>query len=64
MSKSILVIDTPKCCGISELLDYIINNMHWCPFRDEANIDFEKECVGFGESGCRECILRNIKQLK
>lgn len=48
---------------ISELLDYIANNMHWCPFKDEANIDFEKECVGFGESGCRECILRNINQL-
>ena len=48
---------------INKLLDYIMNSMHWCPFKDEANIDFEKECVGFGETGCRECILRNISQL-
>ena len=26
-------------------------------------IDFEKECVGFREKGCKECILRNIEQL-
>lgn len=49
---------------ISKLLDYIINSIHWCPFDDDADIDFEKECVGLGESGCRECILRNIEQLK
>ena len=24
---------------------------------------FEKECVGFGETRCKECILRNIQKL-
>lgn len=45
------------------LITYLFNNMHWCPFKDEANIDFDKECVGFRETGCKECILRNIGQL-
>lgn len=48
---------------VDMLIQYIFNNMHWCPFKDESNIDFEKECVGFREKGCKECILRNIKQL-
>lgn len=48
---------------IGSLIQYIFNNLHWCPFKDEANIDFEKECVGFRESGCKDCILRNIEQL-
>lgn len=48
---------------INMLIQYIFDNMHWCPFKDEAKIDFEKECVGFREKGCKECILRNIEQL-
>lgn len=48
---------------VDGLIQYIFNNLHWCPFKDEANIDFEKECVGFRETGCKECILRNIGQL-
>ena len=48
---------------IGNLIQYIFNNLHWCPFKDEANIDFENECVGFRENGCKECILRNIEQL-
>lgn len=48
---------------VDMLIQYIFNNMHWCPFKDEAKIDFEKECVGFRENGCKECILRNIEQL-
>lgn len=48
---------------VNSLIQYIFNNMHWCPFKDEANIDFEKECVGFREKGCKDCILRNIEQL-
>lgn len=48
---------------IETLIQYIFHNLHWCPFKDEANIDFEKECVGFGESGCKDCILRNFEQL-
>lgn len=45
------------------LIDYILNNIHWCPFKDETDIDFEKECVGFRENGCKECIYRNIDKL-
>lgn len=48
---------------VDELVQYIFNNVHWCPFKDEANIDFDKECVGFKEAGCKECILRHIEQL-
>lgn len=48
---------------VESLVQYIFNNLHWCPFKDEANIDFEKECVGFREIGCKECILKNINQL-
>lgn len=36
------------------LIQYIFNNMHWCPFKDEAKIDFEK-CVGF-----REMDVKNV----
>lgn len=46
------------------LIDYIINKIHSCPFDDESGIDFEKECVGFGEAGCSECILRHLNLLK
>lgn len=48
---------------IDMLIQYIFDNMHWCPFKDGAKIDFEKECTGFREKGCKECILRNIEQL-
>lgn len=44
------------------LIGYIINKMHSCPFENESVIDFEK-CVGFGESGCGECILRHLDEL-
>lgn len=46
------------------LIDYIINKIHSCPFYDESGIDFEKECVGFGEVGCGKCILKNIDKLE
>lgn len=46
-----------------KLLDYIMSACHWCPFKDEVGIDFEKECVGFREKGCRECIYRHIDKL-
>ena len=45
------------------LVDYIINKIHSCPLNDESNIDFEKECVGFGKVGCGECILRHLDKL-
>lgn len=46
------------------LINYIINRIHSCPFEDNCGINFEKECVGFGEVGCGECILRNIEKLE
>ena len=45
---------------INELLAYITNSEHWCPFKDDADIDFEGECVGFRGEGCKECILGHI----
>lgn len=38
------------------LIDYIINKIHRCPFEDDCSINFEKECVSFGEVGCGEII--------
>lgn len=46
------------------LIDYILNNIHSCPFEDDCGIDFTKECVGFREKGCKECIYRNIEKLR
>ena len=45
------------------LIDYVINKIHSCPFDDGSDIDFEKECVGFGEVGCGDCIFRNLDKL-
>ena len=45
------------------LLDWIFRNAHACPFADSSGIDFESECVGFGQAGCGDCILRNIGKL-
>lgn len=45
------------------LIHYIINKIHSCPFEDESGVDFEKECVGFGEDGCGDCIYRNTDKL-
>ena len=56
-------VDTSVQDKVDILIQYIFNNMHWCPFKDDADIDFEKKCVGFREPGCKECILRNINQL-
>lgn len=55
--------DISKNRIINELLTYLMENMHWCPFKDSAAIDFDKECVGFGEQGCRECINKHIGEL-
>lgn len=52
------------CKNEAILIDYIINVMHWCPFKDKADFDSEKECVEFGEVGCGECILKNIDKLE
>ena len=45
------------------LIDFIHDNWHWCPFKDESGIDFENGCVGFREAGCKECIYRNADKL-
>lgn len=47
----------------STLADFIVNSWHGCPFKDESGVDFDKECVGFRENGCKECLLRNIGKL-
>lgn len=49
--------------GVDALISCLVKNMRWCPFEDESGIDFERECVGFMEPGCKECILRNIERL-
>lgn len=46
------------------LMEYIMRHTYSCPIRDNANINFKKECVGFEEPGCRECIMRHLKELK
>ncbi len=46
------------------LLDYIMRHTWSCPIKDDAEIDFEKECVGYLEEGCKECILRHVEELR
>ena len=46
------------------LLDYIMKYTYSCPLKDDAEIDFEKECVGYLEEGCKECILRHVEELR
>lgn len=46
------------------LIDYIINTLDCCPFEEKwEDSVLEKECVGFGEIGCGECILRHLDKL-
>ena len=47
---------------INVLVQYIFNNIHWCPFKDEAHINHDK-CMGFRQYGCKDCILKNIDDL-
>ena len=46
------------------LMDYIMRHTYSCPIKDDSDIDFEKECVGFKEVGCRECIMRHLEELR
>lgn len=47
------------------LMDYIMRHTYSCPIKDDAEgIDFDKECVGFKEPGCRDCIMRHLEELK
>lgn len=47
----------------SKLIDAIMRYRFSCPLKDDADINYEKECVGYREHGCRECILRHIEEL-
>lgn len=46
------------------LIDYIINTLDCCPFEDEWENNLEKDCVGLGEVGCGDCIIRNLDKLR
>ena len=46
------------------LIGYVMRHTYSCPIRDDANINFEKECVGFEEPGCMKCIMRHLKELR
>ena len=46
-----------------KLIDAIMRNWFICPIKDDSKMDFEKECVGYKEPGCRECILKHIDEL-
>ncbi len=46
------------------LLYYIMKIIDYCPFEDEWEDNLEKECVGFRQEGCGDCILRNIDKLE
>lgn len=46
------------------LMDYIIRHTYSCPIKNDAkDIDFEKECVGFKNKGCAECIYKHAHEL-
>lgn len=44
------------------LLNALMKHCYSCPLGDDS-IDFEKECVGYKEAGCKECIVRNFDKL-
>lgn len=46
------------------LMDYIMRHAYSCPVKDDVDIDFDMECVGFKEPGCRECMMRHLEELK
>lgn len=48
---------------LNKVVECLLKNVRACPLSDEAEIDFEKECVGFKKPGCVECILKNTDSL-
>lgn len=48
----------------SKLIDAIMRHRFACPLNDESDIDFDKECVGYKEEGCKECVFRHIDNLE
>lgn len=45
------------------LAEYIIKNIHACPFDEQSGMDFEKDCAGFGSARCPKCIAENAARL-
>ncbi len=45
------------------LLNALLRHCYSCPLED-GSIDFEKECVGYREPGCRECIIRHSDKIE
>lgn len=62
ISESEMLVGMRECQ--KKLVGALMRIFHSCPLNDNANIDFEKECVGYREQGCAECILRHIDDLK
>lgn len=46
------------------LIEAFMRHCFSCPLDDNAEIDFERECVGYREPGCKECILKHIENLR
>lgn len=47
----------------SKLVDALMRHCFSCPIKDDSIMDFEKECVGYREPGCGECIINHIDDL-
>ena len=52
-------------CFAFLLLPYLMaEHTYSCPLSDDVHIDFEKECVGYREKGCKECIYNHAEELR
>lgn len=51
------------CDKGKELIEALMRRSCSCPLKDDADINFEKECVGYREEGCLECIYKHADQL-
>lgn len=47
----------------SKLIDALMRHCICCPIKDDALMDFEAECVGYKENGCKECIITHVDEL-
>lgn len=46
------------------LIEALMRHCFSCPMKDDASIDFEKECVGYRSPGCKECIQKHMEDLR
>ena len=46
-----------------KLVDALMRHCFSCPLKEDSAINFNKECVGYQNEGCKECILRHINDL-